>query len=63
MNREELDKINRDIEKARTMKIDAMKRGMRHTGWRRRVFLRFSRFFDWAIRFGEKIRDQEMRGD
>ena len=60
MNREELDKINADIEDVRRLKLEAMTLAMQLRGWRRWVLLRFVRVFDWVIRFGERVRKDQI---
>lgn len=63
MTREELDKMNAEIDDVRRAKVDALRHAMRHRGWKRSIYLKFGRFFDWAVRFGERIRRDEISGD
>lgn len=60
MNREELDKINADIERLRKLKLEAMTLAMQLRGWRRWVTLCAVRFFDWGIRLGQSVRKDEI---
>lgn len=60
MNREELDKINADIEDVRRLKLEALTLAMQLRGWRRWVLLRLVRHCDWVIRFAERVRQDEL---
>lgn len=60
MNREELDKINADIEDVRRLKLEALTLAMQLRGWRRWLTLCSVRIFDWGIRFGERVRKDQI---
>lgn len=63
MNRDDLDKLNREIDEVKGYRLEAKKRAMRSRGWQRWVNLKFAAFLDWAARLGEQIRIEELEAE
>lgn len=63
MNNDRLNEWNDAIEEARRMRLDAMERGMRSRGFKRRVNLMAARWFGWVHELGKRWRNEDMRDD